>query len=100
MRIRELAIVLVLAMSMPATAIAADSPYVAVTAAEKRQTGLLAEPVVTAYRTGRLSILCDLLSPADVNRLHGSARRASAARLGDLHTTLRDQLEWSPAAGL
>ena len=66
-------------MSMAATAVAADSPYVAVTAAERRETGILADRVVTAYRTGRLSILCDLLSPADVTRLHGSPARCRSA---------------------
>ena len=66
-------------MSMAATAAAADSPYVAVTAAERRETGILADRVVTAYRTGRLSILCDLLSPADVTRLHGSSARCRSA---------------------
>ena len=66
-------------MSMAATAAAADSPYVAVTAAEKRETGMLASQVVTAYRTGRLSILCDLLSQVDVTRQYGSPARCRSA---------------------
>jgi len=66
-------------MGMAATAVAADSPYVAVTPAEKRETGILADRVVTAYRTGRLSILCDLLSPVDVTRLHGTPARCRSA---------------------
>ena len=66
-------------MSIAATAVAADSPYVAVTAAEKRETGILADRVVTAYRTGRLSILCDLLLPAYVTRQYGSPPRCRSA---------------------
>ena len=46
--------------------------FVPVTSAERRATRPLAEGVVGAYRSGRVAVLCTLVSPAKVTRVYGS----------------------------
>ena len=77
-------LVLVLLAGLAATggatqpASAADEPwpaYVSVTNAEKRATRPLAEAVVEAYRFGRFSALCAIMSPMQVRRVYRTIER-------------------------
>jgi hypothetical protein len=64
------------AATQPASA--ADEPwptYVPVTNAEKRATRPIAEAVVEAYRFGRFSALCAIMSPTQVRRVYRTIER-------------------------
>lgn len=74
------------AISLAPSAGATDGPsFAAVTTAERRATQPLSETVLAAYRSGTLAALCDLFSPAEIRRVHGSLPRCRRTLAGSRH---------------
>ena len=64
----------------PRAAATDDWPaYVPVTSSERRQLQPLARVAVSALRSGRLAVLCDLHSPREVRRAYGNLAQCRAA---------------------